>query len=195
MYHLYQTKGWILGSMNVGEANRFLDIFTSELGLVSGMAQGVRRLDSKLRYGLQDYSFSKISLVKGRLFWRIVNVEKIDEFNWVYEDKKVLKMVCRVFSLIKRLIRGEEKDAVVFEDINRAIRMAGNGNSSKDALFTLEMILVFRILHKLGYVGRDERFNHLTDFSEWNAGLLEISNENRASLLRQINSSIAHSHL
>ncbi len=195
MYHIYQTNGWILGSVNVGEANRFLDIFTSELGLVRGMAQGVRKLQSKLRYGLQDYSYSKISMVKGKEIWRIVNVERVDEFNWIYENKKVFQLVCRIFSLLKRLIKGEEKDMAVFEDLNRAIKFMGGNILTKDMLSAVEIILVFRILQKLGYVGRDERFNYLADFSDWDIYLIKINGGTRSDLLAQINSSLAHSHL
>jgi DNA repair protein RecO len=195
MYHIYQTTGWILGGINIGEANRFLDIFTSELGLVRGVAQGVRKLNSKLRYGLQDYSFSKISLVKGKLVWRIVGVEKSEDFNWIYDDKKVFQLVCRIFSLLKRLIKGEEQDSAIFEDLNQAIRFMGENKLLKDQLLSLEIILVFRILQKLGYVGRDERFDHLADFSSWEAGVLDINDATRSVILKQINNSLAHSHL
>jgi DNA repair protein RecO len=195
MYHIYQTTGWILGGINVGEANRFIDIFTSELGLVRGIAQGVRKLNSKLRYGLQDYSFGKISLVKGKLVWRIVGVEKSEEFNWIYKDKKVFQLVCRIFSLLKRLIRGEEQDRAVFEDLDQVIRFMGENKLSKEQLLSLEIILVFRILQKLGYVGRDGRFDHLVDFIKWETGVLEIDDTTRSVILKQINNSLAHSHL
>lgn len=195
MYHVYQTTGWILGSVNVGEANRFLDIFTSELGLVRGMAQGVRKLNSKLRYGLQDYSFSRVSFVKGKHFWRIVNAERVNDFNWVYKDKRKFKLLCRVFSLLQRLIKGEEKDAVIFNDINQAIVLMEDGSLSEDLLLAMEIILVFRILHKQGYVGQDDRFNYLAEFSAWEDELLNMNHATKAALLKQINSSLAHSHL
>ncbi|MDO8493352.1 MAG: DNA repair protein RecO [bacterium] len=195
MYHIYQTNGWILGSINVGEANRFLDIFTSELGLVRGMAQGVRKINSKLRYGLQDYSFGKISLVKGKQFWRVVGAEKVDDFNSIYADKNKYRLMCRIFSLLKRLIKGEEKDADIFEEVSCAVKFMAEHELSKEALSSLEIILVFRILHKLGYVGRDGELNHLTDFSDWDTSQLSLDNTKRSLLLKQINNSLAHSHL
>ncbi len=195
MYHIYQTDGWILGSINVGEANRYIDIFTPELGLVRGVAQGVRKLNSKLRYGLQDYSYGKISLVKGREVWRVINAERADQFNWIYGDKDIFRLVCRIFGLLKRLIRGEEGDRIIFDDLNLAIGFMGGNIFSREELFLLEIVLVFRILQKLGYVGRDQRFDYLADFSAWEPGVLLINNETRAELLKQINSSLAHSHL
>ncbi len=195
MYHIYQTNGWIVGSINVGEANRFLDIFTSELGLVRGMAQGVRKINSKLRYSLQDYTFGKISLVKGKQFWRIISAEKIDDYNSIYEDKNKFQLMCRIFSLLKRLIKGEESDPAVFEDVNEAMLLLGHNDLSKEAQSALEIILVFRILQKLGYVGRDVELDSLADFLDWETAKLTLDDKIRSSLLKQINNSLAHSHL
>ena len=195
MYHIYQTDGWILGGVNVGEANRFLDLFTSELGLVRAMAQGVRKLNSKLRYGLQDYFFVRVSLVRGRDFWRIMNVERLNDFNWIYKDREIFRMICRIFSLLRRLVIGEGNDAVIFEDINLAIKLIDENDLSRDEKRAIEVILVFRILQRLGYVGRDSRLNYLADFSRWEVPLFKIDNLTRSLVLKQINSSLMHSHL
>ncbi len=195
MYHIYQTEGWVLASKNVGEANRFLDLFTFDLGLIRAMAQSVRKINSKLRYGLQDYSFGKISLVKGRDFWRIVNVQRLDDFNSIYKDKEIFQMVCRIFALLKRLIRGEEKDGRIFEDINGAIGLIGENRLSRLELGILEIILVFRILQKLGYVPREKRLNYLADFFVWEIDLLKVDDITKSLALKQINNSLMHSHL
>ncbi len=195
MYQIYQTDGWVLGGVEVSEASRFLDIFTGEFGLVRGLAQGVRKLNSKLRYGLQDYSYGKISLVKGKLFWRVVGIEKSDDFNWLREDKEVFQLICRIFSLLKRMVKGEEKDRVIFDEINSAFRFIGANKLSKNELLGSEVILVFRILQKLGYVGRDDQLNYLADFSEWRRDTLKIDSQTKTLALKQINSSLAHSHL
>ncbi len=195
MYRVYQTEGWILGSMEIGEANRFLDIFTADFGLVRGMAQGVRKIDSKLRYGLQDYSFGKVSLVRGKQFWRIVGAERLDHFDEIYKDKRKFRLVCRIFSLLKRLISGEEQDMAVFADINAAIKFLSQNEISNEALSALEIVLVFRILQKLGYVGDSGDLDELAAFSDWHPDRLVQDGDKRSRLLKQINYSLAHSHL
>ncbi|HFC76631.1 MAG TPA: hypothetical protein ENJ27_00135 [Candidatus Moranbacteria bacterium] len=74
MHNIYNTEGIVLSSFGVGEANKFFHIFTRELGLIQATAQSVRELKSKNRYGLQDFSVSDFSLVRGRDIWRITNV-------------------------------------------------------------------------------------------------------------------------
>ena len=76
MYHIHHTEGIILGSKNFGEAGRYYFIFTRDLGMIYASAQGVRKMSSKLRYILQDFSYIKIDLVKGKDFWRVASASK-----------------------------------------------------------------------------------------------------------------------
>ena len=59
-HYRYKTEAFILGSISTGEANRFIDIFTKELGRIRATARSVREERSKLRFSLQDFSISKI---------------------------------------------------------------------------------------------------------------------------------------
>ena len=66
MHHIYHTEAFVLGSRNVGEANKMLSLYTRELGLVYAHAQGIRLGKSKLRFGLQDFSHATVDLVQGK---------------------------------------------------------------------------------------------------------------------------------
>src|SRR5947207_241148 len=108
-HHIYQTDGFILASFDRGEANRYFHIFTRDLGMIQATAQGVRLIESKLRYSLQDYSLSHLSLVRGKDVWRITSASKL--FN-LHEEfgREQFTVFARVFSLLRRLIAGEAKN-------------------------------------------------------------------------------------
>ncbi|MBI3633608.1 MAG: DNA repair protein RecO [Candidatus Vogelbacteria bacterium] len=179
----------------MGESNRYLDLFTEDFGLVRGIAQGVRKLESKLRYGLQDLSYSKLSLVKGREVWRIVNVEKLNVFDQIVKDKKRVELTSRIFSLVRRLVRGEEKDSELFNDVNSALfLMATNDLVDKD-LKNFEAVLVYRILHRLGYIPESLQLSPVVIFDEWRLESFNIDSYVRTAMVRQINDSLLHSHL
>ncbi|MFC1617762.1 DNA repair protein RecO [Patescibacteria group bacterium] len=57
----YKTKGIIIRRMNVGEADRLLDIYTPQLGKIRVKARGVRKTQSKLSGHLEI--FSEVDLV------------------------------------------------------------------------------------------------------------------------------------
>ena len=79
MHHIYHTEGIILGSRNFGEAGKHYYIFTRDLGMITATAQGVRKMSSKLRFVLQDFSYIKIDLVQGKNIFRVTNALKTNK--------------------------------------------------------------------------------------------------------------------
>ena len=48
-HKIFHTEGIVLSSKDTKESDRYLAVFTKELGLVKATAQGIRKLESKLR--------------------------------------------------------------------------------------------------------------------------------------------------
>ena len=93
VYHLYQTKAFVLDEQSFGEANRVYSFLTPDLGLVVATAQGVRLLKSKLRFQLNKYAHVRVVLVRGKEMWRLIGVEKTGEYENIYLDQTKLKFV------------------------------------------------------------------------------------------------------
>ena len=156
MHHIYHTKGFIIKSKNFGEANKILTIYTKELGLVRAIAQGIRLHKSKLRFTLQDFSYASIDLVKGRDIWRVASATTISSFPIARTKRDNLLFISRVSSLIDRLCDGEEANEKIFTDIIQALYLLDDPNLSTSTKEALELHLVLRIVHSLGYVGESE---------------------------------------
>ena len=62
----FRTRGIVLRRVNFGEADRIVTFITSDYGLVSAMAKGVRKPSSKLAGGLELFSVSDVSFIKGK---------------------------------------------------------------------------------------------------------------------------------
>lgn len=60
------TKGIVIARTNFGEADRILTIITPDYGVVSVIAKGVRKQKSKLAGGIELFSESDITYIKGR---------------------------------------------------------------------------------------------------------------------------------
>ncbi|HSX07941.1 MAG TPA: DNA repair protein RecO [Candidatus Saccharimonadales bacterium] len=60
------TTGIILGRLDYGEADRILTVLTPDHGKLSLLAKGVRRIKSKLAGGIELFSVSNITYIKGR---------------------------------------------------------------------------------------------------------------------------------
>ena len=117
MHHIYHTEGIILGSKNYGEAGKYYPIFTRDLGMIYASAQGVRKISSKLRFVLQDFSYIKIDLVQGKDFWRVTSASKTNKLEQLLKDKETFLIVSNIGKLLKRLLAGVEPNEILFSDL------------------------------------------------------------------------------
>jgi DNA repair protein RecO (recombination protein O) len=60
------TTGIVLSRTEYGEADRILTILTPDVGKIRVIAKGVRRMKSKLAGGIELFSVSELSFIKGR---------------------------------------------------------------------------------------------------------------------------------
>ena len=137
-YTVHTTEGFILSSTPIGEANRLYHVFTREFGVIIATAQGVRLSKSKLRPHLLDFSFSSVSFVKGKEFWRITSASGI--------KKSTDKTYVQILTIIRRLLQGEGEHQSLFDYL-------------KEELFKEnldETNLMIRILLELGYIDKKE---------------------------------------
>ena len=131
-YHIYTTKGIVLSSVPVGEADRIYKILTRDLGLVRARALSVRKSTSKLRGALEPFSLSQVSLVRGKEFWRLTSAELIKKIGSSGE-------VARPLSLLEKLVTGESPHQELFDAVA--------GSLGED-----EVEVVSQILFHLGYL-------------------------------------------
>ena len=194
-HHIYQTEGFIIGSMPVNEASRYISIFTEDLGLIRGLAQGVRNNRSKLRYSLQDLSYSKVSFVRGREIWRIVNAEKMSllENSILNNEKKVF--IAKTAAFLKRFIVGDIKDSQLFTEIKNGFQFLNNETLTSEDLIRVELMFVLRILKHLGYGPMEKDFDSILFFLEWDRSALCFIENKKDKVLSAIRHAIAQSHL
>lgn len=124
------------------EADRVYNILTRDLGLIRASAIGVRKESSKLRGALEPFSLSLVSLVRGKEYWRITSAQ-------ILKPIGVTPSLAKPFSLLEKLVQGEEAHPELFDTIESAI-------SSTDFNETFEINLVAQILHKLGYLREED---------------------------------------
>ena len=117
MHHIYHTEGIILGSKNYGEAGKYYAIFTRDLGMINASAQGIRKISSKLRFVLQDFSYVKVDLVRGKDFLRITSASKTNKLENILKNSFNIKIYANISRLLKRLLAGEYPNPSLFADL------------------------------------------------------------------------------
>jgi len=180
MHHIHRTKAFVLKSLPIKEADRQLILLTEELGVIRAIAQGSRKMESKMRQSIQDFSLVDAALVSGRTGWRLVNVAFTNNFNKDISNEDLKTSIFRVFSLVQRLIADELAESEIFPIILGLIDFAKENESDlvdEKTILPLETITIARILHALGYFDEsrgsarsEERSGRLAPFSRTGTG-------------------------
>jgi len=179
-----------------GEANKYIKLFTKELGFITASAQGIRHAKSKLRYSLQDYSLSTVALVRGKEIWRLTNALRIANVKSDFQKQKELFLVfARIFALLERLLGGEERHEKLFMLVHDAFMFLRQESLSDDLVRNAEYLIVLRLLHELGYVGDVPACRTFLATHEWNIEVITQVGAVEKQLLLAINDSIRESQL
>lgn len=193
-HHIYQTEGLILGTYPSKEADRQLLIYTREFGLLRATAQGVREIKSKLRYSVQPYSHTMVNLVRGRIGWRLTNARLEENFyQSLADDKARLLILARVFSLLRRMVHGEEKNVALFESLVTGFLFLKA--APRETIAEVEIVLVLRVLYHLGYVGDSPQLSTILVHGPWDRAMLSHAAAKRSLVLRSVNESLKASQL
>jgi len=193
MHHIHHTEALILGSRNFGEAGRYYSIFTRDLGMIYASAQGVRKISSKLRFVLQDFSYVKVDLVRGKDFWRITSASKTNELENISKKRETLEVFANISQLLKRLLAGEESNITLFNDLLNGLFVLEK-SETKDEIRNIEAIIVLRMLSNLGYVGGSESLKTFIK-SPFEDNLIFEVGKSRRQILSEINKALRESHL
>ncbi len=154
MHHIHHTDAFVLGSRPKGEDSKVLILYTRELGIVYAHAQGIRKLSSKLRFVLQDFSRAQIDLVRGKEIWRVTTAVPVHSYAHLRRARESERILARISALLVRLVTGEEANTEVFETLARTYALLEAGGKSPEDYRALELLSVARILTALGYLSR-----------------------------------------
>ena len=148
MRHKYETRGIVLARSPAGEANAFVTILTSDIGLVHARAQGIRRPGAKLAAALATFAESELVLVRGKESWRVTGA--VLKENWFLCMRRAASRAraARISSLFLRLVAGETHDDALFPIINEFFRTLAF--TPEDKHEAAEIFAALRMLAALG---------------------------------------------
>lgn len=194
MHHIYTTKAIIIKSTPIGEANRLYFLLTEDLGFIKATAQGVRLSKSKLKGHLQDFCLVNISVVKGKSTWRITSVDTIIQEQFIKNIDK-LSIIKNIFSLLLRLLHGEEKNSELFSTVESSYNYIFKENVSIEDLKNLEIITVLRILYYLGYFKTSLELALFVEGNTFSRELFDAIKTKKKQAILQINTALQETHL
>lgn len=190
-YHLYQTEGVILNSFNIGEGNELFIIYTKEMGLISAFAKSSRESVSKLSPALQKFSWINLSLVKGKGGIRITGASEILNAYFLFRESPEKKnIILRTYSLLSRLLYGEEKDRELYIIIRGQIDFLNRKELNKKQTKIFEALVISKILRRLGYLSCVSGSENLIEKNNFEDSDIEKFSDFSRETVKMINKSL-----
>jgi DNA repair protein RecO (recombination protein O) len=144
----FVTTAIILGRTDYGEADRILTLLTPQYGKLSLLAKGVRRIKSKLAGGIELFSVSEITFIKGRgEVGTLVSTRLVTHYGTIIEN---LERTMLGYELIKQLHKAteDEPEPEYFEILKAAFEAL---NDKHVPLQLIRFWFTLQLLHLGGY--------------------------------------------
>jgi len=140
------TQAIILKRNDLNDNDGIVTLYTVEKGKINAVAKGIKKNTSKLRGGLQEFSISDITLVKGKNMPIIINTEAKEAFLSIRYD--LLKMSYAAFCVdfLDKILPQEEKDEEIYQLLCDTLHLIDNGYA-----WTSSNRFVFYLLEHMGY--------------------------------------------
>ena len=196
-HQIHHTDAFILASYPRGESDRVVVLLSEEFGLVRGIATGVRKETSKLRYSLQPYTWSRVALVRGREVWRLTGASSHANVFAQVEHEDTRHTMMRIVNLVKRLVHGEGKNTALYQMFSSALRELVAHEYTGEELEAFECLVVLDILSALGYEPElaDQHLVTLMSHDGYDTDRIQEALPHRKQMITHINEALEASQL
>jgi len=129
--------------------------------------------------------------------WRLANAVPDKGFYSLWRKSPEKQKLCvRTFSLLKKLLAGEDSNVELFTVIDDFLKFLENYDlPSADEVKNTEAIIVLRILYLLGYVPENKPLKQFFETKEWNSEIIQAMSPHRKEAIKVINESLKETGL
>jgi DNA repair protein RecO (recombination protein O) len=117
----YRTKGFIIGKRDKAESDRIFTIFSDDFGKLEICAKAIRKITSKLKSGVDLFSFSEIEFIQGKSYKTLTDANFINRFKNIISNPEKTKVAEQIIRLVGVFVNGQEKDEVLFNLLNDSL--------------------------------------------------------------------------
>lgn len=114
----YLTQGIVLRRSHYNDYDRQYVIYTRELGKISAVAKGVKRITSKLGSHLEPLFLANLMIANGLFFERIAGAQLIKRYPSLRNDLNKIIIASYFLEAVDVLMKYDFKDEAVFEIVD-----------------------------------------------------------------------------
>jgi len=139
------TQGIVLKAIDYGEKDKIITIFTAEMGRVSAILKGVRRITSRLKYASQPFCYADFKLAGRSELMTVCGASEIT--NYFDITQSYAKMVCgsAILEMVDNASTLGQADPVLFEALRRSLGLLAESDLNPDLILMRFAIGLFKV--------------------------------------------------
>lgn len=115
----YKGQAIVLSSKNFSEADKIYVFFTDNLGKLSVVSKGVRKLNSRKRGSMEVFNLIKFQVAKSHGLPILTEVEVINDFERIRKSLKKISVAYYFMEVVSKITREDEVNFKVFQILEK----------------------------------------------------------------------------
>jgi|SRR3989344_1601569 len=119
----YKTEGFVFKQEDRMDADRLFSVFTKDFGRLEIVGKAIRKIDSKLRAGIELFSVCNIEFVEGKNRKTLTDAFLQKKFRALATSPEKLATAHAISETLDHFIKGQEKDHELFALLNETFEI------------------------------------------------------------------------
>ena len=146
------TRAVVLSSRPLGEADRWLTLFTRDLGRMDAVVKGVRRTTSRWGGRLEPFNVCDLVLYRGSSRATVTSAQLVGVLRHVHDDREALTAAAVTCETAKLLFAEGEPEQRVFALLHNALREIEAGFAGRAQEAPLVLGALMKLVYEAGYL-------------------------------------------
>ena len=145
----FKTSAIIIKTLDYGESDRIITLYTSDFGKIKGIAKGAKRSRRRFSNALELFTLSRLIFFDKRE-WGLVRLEGcdiVDAFPAIRDDIRKIAFGCYFAELVDEMTAEREVNPDLFKALRTFLSLLSDGETNTQILRVFEI----RLLSLLGY--------------------------------------------
>ncbi len=110
----YRTQAFTFQKNDTNETDRIFSVFSNDYGRLDLFAKAIRKINSKLRGGINIFSFSDIEFIQGKNRKTLTDASALEKFDNIFNNPQKFSTANKIGEVLNNFLKGEERDDKVF---------------------------------------------------------------------------------
>jgi len=145
MTELLKLEGIVINKFDIKESDRFLKIFTPNMGKVDVLIKGIKKSKNRDKIAADVLSYCKIIAYKRNENFVGSSIELIEDYEFIRKDLDKVGVVLYIFSILNNILNDWEQSSELFQFLCKSLKYI-NKESEKYKYMTLLLCFMDKVI-------------------------------------------------